>query len=344
MAESEQDPGSTSASTEDPFTGDIPVSAEDGRSDAPGEAGGGEGAAAPAETAAPAEAEGSCGDGAGEAAGGERSASPRKSLEERFAQRTPLSVPARHNPSLASIVERVNEDDELYALWIAQNVNAVDRLGISDHGPVHVQIVANSALRILRLLVDAGVQPSVARDYGLGQDEAEVVVVLAALFHDVGISIHRDGHEAYSLFVARPKLDALLGEHYDSGTATILRSEVLHAVISHRAGGNPLTLEAGILKVADALDMAEGRSRIPFEAGSMSIHSVSAAAIEAVHIGPGDEAPVRVRVEMTNSAGVFQVDELLRKKLKGSGLEEYLQVEAHIEGENEKRLVEHFRL
>ena len=268
----------------------------------------------------------------------------RRSLAERMDDRTRIHVPARHNPVLSALVERVNGDDELYALWVAQNVNAVERLHISDHGPVHVQIVANSALRLLRLLTDAGVEPAVVADYGFGRDDAEVVVVLAALFHDVGISVHRDGHEAYSLFVARPKLDRLLGEHYEPAEATVLRSEILHAVISHRAGGDPLTLEAGILKVADALDMAEGRSRIPFESGSMSIHSVSAAAIEAVHIGPGEEKPIRIRVDMTNSAGVFQVDELLRRKLRGSGLEPYLQVEAHIEGETEKRLVERFRL
>ena len=258
--------------------------------------------------------------------------------------RTPLNLPARHNPVLSTLVDRVDEDEELYALWTAQNVNAVDRLGISDHGPVHVQIVANSALRILRLLADAGVRPSVVADYGLSHEDAEVVVVLAALFHDVGISIHRDGHEAYSLFVAQPKLKELLADLYGPAEATVIRSEVLQAVIAHRAGGDPLTLEAGILRVADALDMAEGRSRIPFEAGSMSIHSVSAAAIEAVHIEAGEDVPVRIRVEMTNSAGVFQVDELLRRKLRGSGLEQHLQVEAHIEAESEKRLVERFEL
>lgn len=277
----------------------------------------------------------------GRAEGGEPE---RRSLADRMEDRTLINVPARHNPTLSAIVDRVNRDDELYALWVAQNVNAVERLHISDHGPVHVQIVANSALRLLRLLMDADGEPAVMADYGFGRDDAEVVVVLAALLHDVGISVHRDGHEAYSLFVAQPRLRSLLGEFYDEAEATILRSEILHAVISHRAGGDPLTLEAGILKVADALDMAEGRSRIPFDSGSMSIHSVSAAAIEAVHIGPGEEKPVRIRVDMTNSAGVFQVDELLRKKLRGSGLEPYLQVEAHIEAEKEKRLVERFRL
>lgn len=267
-----------------------------------------------------------------------------RSIEERFANRIQVRLPARHNPKLAAIVDRVNESDELYALWIATNVNAVERLEMSDHGPVHVQIVANSALRLLRLLVDAGVVPSVVADYDLEQADAEVVVCLAALLHDVGISIHRDGHEAFSLFIARPILRELLSSSYDGPTLEILISEILHAIIAHRSGGRPLTVEAGVLRIADALDMAKGRSRIPFRAGSVSIHAVSAAAIEAVHIEPGEERAVTIRVNMTNSAGVFQVDQLLREKLRGSGLEEHLQVEAHIEGETEKRLVERFRL
>jgi metal-dependent HD superfamily phosphatase/phosphodiesterase len=90
--------------------------------------------------------------------------------------------------------------------------------------------------------------------------------------------------------------------------------------------------------------MAQGRSRIPFTAGSTSIHSVSAAAIEAVKIESGETHPVRIVIEMTNSAGVFQVDELLGRKLRGSGLEEYVLVEAAIEGETEKRLVQRFQL
>jgi metal-dependent HD superfamily phosphatase/phosphodiesterase len=266
------------------------------------------------------------------------------SIEARFANRVQVRLPARHNPKLAAIVERVNESDELYALWIATNVNAVERLGMSDHGPVHVQIVANSALRLLRLLVDAEVVPSVVADYDLEQADAEVVVCLAALLHDVGMSIHRDGHEGYSLFIARPILRDLLSLAYEGPAIEILIAEVEHAIIAHRSGGRPLTVEAGVLRIADALDMAHGRSRIPFRAGSVSIHAVSAAAVEGVHIERGEEVPVTIRVDMTNSAGVFQVDQLLREKLRGSGLEEHIEVEAHIEGETEKRLVERFRL
>jgi uncharacterized protein len=121
-------------------------------------------------------------------------------------------------------------------------------------------------------------------------------------------------------------------------------SEALHAVIGHRRRGDPITMEAGILRVADALDMASGRSRIPFETRRPNIHSISAAAIDAVKIEPGDEKAVRVEIEMNNSSGLFQVDELLATKLRGSGIEEHIEVVAEIDAEHEKRLVQVFRI
>jgi uncharacterized protein len=264
-----------------------------------------------------------------------------RTVDERLAHRLTLNVPTRGNPKVDQLIARINADDELYALWLAANVNAVERLGMTDHGPVHVKIVMNIAIKILRMLTEHGVEPGVVTNYGMVNEDAEVVVLLAALLHDVGMSIHRKEHEAFSLFVAQPKIRDLLDGIYDRATATIVRSEVLHAIIAHRSGGRPMTLEAGIVRVADALDMAKGRSRISMgiEGTMMSIHSISAAAIEAVHIENGTEKPVRIRVEMSNSAGVFQLDQLFREKLSGSGLEHYVEVEAQIEGEAEKRLV-----
>jgi metal-dependent HD superfamily phosphatase/phosphodiesterase len=259
-------------------------------------------------------------------------------------QRVEIRLPVRHNPVLKTVVERVNADEELYALWTAMNVNAVDRLGMTDHGPVHFQIVSNIALRLLRLLVERGVVPSVVKDHGMGNDEAEVIVVLGALLHDLGMSIQRADHELFSLFVAQPKIDELLRGLYPVGRRAILRSEVLHAIISHRSEGRPMTVEAGVVRVADALDMTKGRSRIPFEAGVVNIHSLSAASIEQIEILPGKEKPIHIAVRMSNSAGVFQLDELLKEKLRGSGLEEWVEVEASIEGEMEKKLVTYFKL
>jgi len=119
---------------------------------------------------------------------------------------------------------------------------------------------------------------------------------------------------------------------------------VLQAITSHRESGKPLTLEAGIVRVADALDMAQGRSRIPFEHGRVSIHSLSAAAIDEIEIGDGQAAPIGIEILMNNSSGIYQVDGLLKAKLRGSGLEPYVEVTAHIDTEAEKRLVPIYRL
>lgn len=269
-----------------------------------------------------------------------------RTVENRLADRIDMTVPDRHNPKLHALIERVNADDDLYALWTAANVNAIERLGMTDHGPVHVKIVLNIATRLLRLLMDGDIVPGVVENYGMEKEDAEVVVALAALLHDLGMSIHRADHETYSLFIAQRKLDSLLLDLYPPGVATIVRSEVLHAIISHRTGGQPLTIEAGVVRIADALDMAKGRSRIPFEAGSVSIHSVSAAAIEEVKIERGDERPIRIRILMSNSAGVFQLDQLFRGKLRGSGLESHVELEAELvgEGETEKRLFTQFKI
>jgi metal-dependent HD superfamily phosphatase/phosphodiesterase len=267
-----------------------------------------------------------------------------RTVAERMQRRVTINTPFRHNTRLKEFIDRVNQDDDLYGLWLAANVNAIERLGMTDHGPVHVKIVMNIALKLLRLLIDGGVQPSIVTNYQMEPADAELVVAGAALLHDVGMSIHRTDHESFSLFVAQARLKELLAPIYDVPTAAIVRSEILHAIIAHRSGGRPLTLEAGVVRIADALDMAKGRSRIPFSQGSASIHSISAAAIEAVTIEAGANKPVRLRIEMSNSAGVFQLDQLFREKLSGSGLEPYIEMEAHIEGEGEKRLFQEFRI
>jgi metal-dependent HD superfamily phosphatase/phosphodiesterase len=282
----------------------------------------------------------------------ERIEQPASDEAEREARLTPtqaveqmrIRVPERANRKLRTLIERVNGDRQLKGWWHVANVNAVARLGINDHSWVHVQIVTNIALKLLRQLTKHHVEPAMVRDYGMTRDDAEIVVVLSSLLHCIGMAVHRDGHEDFSLFLAEPKLRELLDGIYDEPELTVISSEVLQAIISHRSDGKPLALEAGILRVADALDMAKGRSRIPFERGRIGIHSLSAAAIDEVTIGDGDERPIKIEIHMNNSSGVYQVDGLLRAKLRGSGLEPFVEVIAHIDTEEEKRLVPVFRL
>ena len=221
-----------------------------------------------------------------------------------------IRVPTRGNRRLESLLAAANADRRLHAWWYMQQVNA-DRRDMSDHSWVHIQIVVNIGLRLFRLLARAGVEPAMVSQHGMKPRDAEVVIAAACLVHDTGMSIHRSDHEQYSLFLAADRLPVLL---------------------------------EGILRVADALDMASGRSRIPFETRRPNIHSVSAAAIDGVTIEPGEEKAVRIEIEMNNSSGLFQIDELLATKLRGSGIEEHVEVVAQIEAEHEKRLVPVFRI
>jgi metal-dependent HD superfamily phosphatase/phosphodiesterase len=254
-----------------------------------------------------------------------------------------VHAPTRGNRKLERFLEAVNADEKVRAWWYMAQLQS-ERLGMSDHSWVHVQVVLNISLRLLRLLVKGGIEPAMVSDHGMRDRDAEVVVAGGALLHDVGMSIHRADHEAYSLFMVQDRLDSLLAECYDEPERTVVGAEILHAIIGHRRRGEPYTVEAGIVRVADALDMAEGRSRIPVEGGQYGIHALSAAAIDLVRIEAGDERPVKIEIEMNNSAGIFQVDDLLATKLRGTPLEGHVEVVAEVAGETEKRLLPSFRL
>ena len=254
-----------------------------------------------------------------------------------------VRAPARGNRKLEALLDAANSDDQLKRWWLVQQSTA-DRLQMSDHSWVHVQIVLNVALRIFRLLERRGVQPAMVTDYAMTARDAEVVIAAACLLHDAGMSVHRTDHEAYSLFLAADKLPSLLRDVYDEPERSVVVAEALHAIIGHRRRGEPITLEAGVVRVADALDMEQGRSRIPFEGARPNIHSLSAAAIDDVVISAGRERAIRIEIAMNNSSGLFQVDELLATKLRGSGLEEHAEVIARIDAEHEKRLLPVFRI
>src|SRR6201985_1559892 len=133
-----------------------------------------------------------------------------------------IRVPVRPNPKRRSGIARVNKDDQIKGWWHVANVNAVARMEINDHSWVHIQIVTNIALKLLRQLTKHGVEPNVVRDYNYERDDAEVIVALTALTHCVGMSVHRKGHEDFSLFLSEPKLRELLAGIYEEPDLTVL--------------------------------------------------------------------------------------------------------------------------
>jgi hypothetical protein len=248
-----------------------------------------------------------------------------------------FTLPTHRNKKLTAVLNRVRENKRLEAYLRCCNVMAIDRLGYNDHGPTHIKIVSNMALRLLRILLSNGIQPGVVKNYKLEDDDAEVVVFLACCLHDIGHVIHRTNHADFGIPLSLSFLEDFLKGIYDEETVPIIISETLHAMRAHESDFTPLTIEAGIVRLSDALDMEQGRARIPFEAGSVNIHSVSALAIEKVEIREGNkERPLAIHIKMNNSAGIFQIDELLKTKLKGSQLEGYVRITAELVGAERK--------
>jgi metal-dependent HD superfamily phosphatase/phosphodiesterase len=170
---------------------------------------------------------------------------------------TPITIKVPTNPDtlVAKALERINDNVELKTLWRVLNVNAIDRLGMSDHGAVHFQIVANIGIKLLRMLHKNDIKTSIESDFELTFRHAELVVLLGCLLHDLGMSIDRPNHEEYSLFLAHDIMKQIL-DFLPTEERVIVTSEALHTIISHRSGGQPITIEAGVVRVADALDMS----------------------------------------------------------------------------------------
>ncbi|MFW5900781.1 MAG: phosphohydrolase, partial [Halodesulfurarchaeum sp.] len=144
----------------------------------------------------------------------------------------------------------------------------------------------------------------------------------------------------YSIMLAADILDRLLDPFYDVVDRVKMKGEILHAILCHHAREDPLTAEAGVIRIADALDMERGRSRIPYEKGGRGINTLSSQSIERVELMEGDGKPVLVEITMRNAAGVYQVDGLLKDKLHGSGLEDQVRIVAVNTTETDEQLVE----
>ncbi len=220
----------------------------------------------------------------------------------------PASDHAFPDERLNDLLDVIRDDPEIEAYLRAQNVNPVTRKRYNDHGEEHISIVRNRALCLYDLLKAGGVEFNGATQQGLTEADEPVIVALAATLHDIGHVVHRDRHAYYSVPLAADLIDRLLAEWgpYGAEERVRLKGEVLHAILCHHAAEQPLTTEAGVVRVADALDMERGRSRMPYEQGGRGIDTISSRAIRTVSLQPGDDVPVLVEIEMVNAAGVYQ--------------------------------------
>lgn len=230
---------------------------------------------------------------------------------------------------LQKMFKLLEKDTDVQTYLSMANTMAVKRLMYNDHGPVHSRIVAGTALEIAEILSEK-VNMSVVEDGEGDLTDAQMVTLCGAYLHDVGNAVHRDLHHIHGCLIAERVLEKLLPPLYRNNRRQVLRlkQEILHCIFSSEENLRCLSVEAGIVKVADGLDMAEGRARVPYEIGKVDIHSLSALSIKSVEIGKGKNRPLKILVKMSNPAGVFQIEHILQQKIRTSGIQNLIEIVA----------------
>ncbi|MFH7903702.1 MAG: HD domain-containing protein [Candidatus Aenigmatarchaeota archaeon] len=225
--------------------------------------------------------------------------------------------------------EVLESNEKVKALLKQANVVAVERFYYNDHGIVHSRIVSAAALEIFERLMRFNIIPSVVKNNVGTLEDAKVVIMLSAYLHDVGNAIHRENHPLIGSLLAYNLLDEILIELYPERVKREqIKLEISHCIYSHDEKILAASIEGSIIKVADGLDMAEGRARIPYRLGKADIHAFSALAIKKVELESSKEKPILIKVYMDNEAGIFQIEKVLIPKIQTTLIKDLIKIEA----------------
>jgi len=236
----------------------------------------------------------------------------------------------RDYPNAAKLFQMLQEDEETNTLLSLANYIAVRKLGYNDHGPIHARIVTANGMKLLRIILDSkDVQVDSMHGLGMTEDDAHLIVLAACFLHDIGNAVHREEHEVFSVAYAKSILERLLPALYpDVKKRTAVIVQILHAIYAHDVGQDALTIESAIVVIADGCDITKGRGRLAYDLGKHDIHSVSALSIESVDIRKGKTKLIEIMVNMSNSAGIYQVQETLGNKVARSPLKDHVEIVA----------------
>lgn len=244
-------------------------------------------------------------------------------------------------PAMAASL--IFNDEEAQALRNYANTVSIKRLGYNDHGPVHMNKTALNALMMFDILSKGGIKFNLEEENIGTVEDSKVAVLVSSLLHDVGMSVSRDNHEILGVILATPIIERTLARIYDKDIEKkiIIHSLIVEGIAGHMATQDIHSLEAGLVSIGDGCDMEKGRARIIFLISRApkvgDIHKYSANSIEKVEIIKGEEKPIRIVVEMTESVGFFQIEEVLFPKILANPAKPYIELYGEVTGEEMRR-------
>lgn len=226
------------------------------------------------------------------------------------------------------------EDQEIRIHHERTNYCAIHRFKFNDHGRIHAKIVILNSLKLFSLLKDK-VEMDLITEGACTMEDIPVVIMTAAFLHDLGNMIHRTGHYAHSLIIAQPIIERVLKEFYplDFAKQIKLKTAIMECIYGHDESVKNHSIESSIVSVADGLDAAQGRAReVYIEEDNFSIHALSAMAIKDIKVGPSDNDKKHVKCVIVCSylTAVFQVTEILIKKINSTMLKPFIEIKVEL--------------
>ncbi|MBT4333478.1 MAG: phosphohydrolase [Candidatus Cloacimonetes bacterium] len=241
------------------------------------------------------------------------------------------------------IMEYIISDKEIQILQDYANVVSIKRLGYNDHGPVHMRKAALNAVLMFDLLQKANIKFNLEKEHLGKSEDSKVAIIIAAMIHDIGMTVSRQGHEFMSVNLAIPIIERILGEFYNNDITkkVIMKSLIIECIFGHMATQAIHSIEAGLVLIGDGCDMEQGRSRISSMLSERprvgDIHRYSSTGIDKVNIIKGEKKPIQIRVDMSESVGFFQVEEVLFPKISSSPVKKYIELYAGVKGKELKK-------
>ncbi|HLD59350.1 MAG TPA: HD domain-containing protein [Candidatus Bilamarchaeaceae archaeon] len=237
-------------------------------------------------------------------------------------------------PNAQKVLTFLRTDNQVNYFLSMSNCVTVTRMGYNDHGKTHARIAALNAMRALKLLNEKKIIPNLVSEFKTAEfgDSLEIVL-FSAFLHDIGNSIIRQNHEVWGMVLVRE----LLNRFYEGKDELSERKKlmIMEGILCHMGQFVPSSIESKIIALADGCDMESGRARIPYSKGKKDIHSLSALGVTKLRLKPGKKKPIKVDILLNSSSGVFQIEEVLIKKIKGVQFEDYVEISAFIESRNE---------
>jgi metal-dependent HD superfamily phosphatase/phosphodiesterase len=211
---------------------------------------------------------------------------------------------------LPQIFDSILKDPRILSYYRLGDFMATYEYKTTPHDLNHAKRAAYYALSIYDHLHSRKIKSDIVKAKIVDLKEAEAIVLMAAMMHDIGNTVDREKHPTYSVFLAEPVISDLLGEYFPERKA-VMYPMVLHAINAHSSRGiPPETLEANCVALGDRCDVSHKRIREDYHVKRFK--SLVDETIENIDIN-SKVTPLTIDVYMDDPLAIFRVERIIKE-------------------------------